>query len=74
MEGVVLITQTQIAHVTSELKLSLLSAIRQENQTHFIMPSTTTVGELPSDGVKGYELFWWKNKHHPLPEGFIFPR
>lgn len=75
VEGVVPITQTQIAQMLSDLKVTILSAMRQENQ---VPPTTlahvTTVGEVVSDDVTGYTVWNWKSKFHPVPEDFIFPR
>jgi hypothetical protein len=75
VEGVVPITQTQIAQMMEDLKVSILTAIRQDNQVPLPLPSnTTTVGELPSNDVTGYEVWHWKSKFHPVPEDFAFPR
>lgn len=72
VEGVLPITQLQIADMMNDLKISLLAAMQHPPSP----PSEPDAGierARPED-VTGYSLWNWKSRFHPVPENFTFPK
>jgi hypothetical protein len=72
VDGVLPITQLQIADMMNDLKVSLLAAMQHAP------PPAPEVDALierarPED-VTGYSLWEWKSRFHPVPENFSFPK
>jgi hypothetical protein len=74
LEGVLPITQLQIVQMMNDIKISLLSAIRQEPSGPQSVQQPCIAEGSGSDDVTGYSVWSWKNKFHLVPEDFIFPR
>ena len=76
IDGVIPITQHQIADMMESMKSQILSAIRQDR----VDASVPQVAAQDTDTARsngtggGYATWSWKSRIHPIPENFIFPR
>ena len=76
VDGVIPITQLQIADMMESMKSQILAAMQMlivsnAPQVPAILPD---VGGGRSDGTGGYSQWTWKSRFHPVPESFIFPK
>ena len=76
VEGVIPITQLQIADMMESMKSQILAAMQM-----LIVSSAPQVPAIQhdivggrSDGTGGYAQWTWKSRFHPVPESFIFPK